>query len=536
MNVHCTFKKTFFQQLRSLTVTARRDFSISRSHTTRYLSASSLNCSSSQRFGSQILLFEMSHPSSSPSPKGASPTDLPPTQPSESSKSNSKCSNLAAATPEVHNTPPDVTLEEACRIFDEDGCDPSLFAPLYDMSAADPPQDGSSAAVTDAAVTTSPHMPTEQSLSTIWTPLAEGSGRRVEKRPHTDLSDDANAESKRRRFIQRENPPKESVGTSLLVATDARSPHAWSRVQNRPKMASTAMTSPTTNNHTYQPHGAGGAAVLGRTSSWPGVASPTGYQNLSPANPNLLTALDELPPTSDHSRLTGIPHQQSMSRSWGNMWKNINGEQRVPVLPQAVYSSRGVNVVQRPKPTHKKVHAVSGRLLTANTPLERRHLYQALYPSLKQLMRTMQDIEARSRASIGHSHRIRLDCRYSEAYSNIAKDYSRMQQSIESGRGLEPLYESAHPEEWIDYIEDWDMPYRGLATAHQRQQWLQQHWNSATREAEKNAICPVIFSKECRQRLEPSPLMNSGTLLGLGQEVWIDYDPRVGDVVIVGMK
>jgi hypothetical protein len=150
-------------------------------------------------------------------------------------------------------------------------------------------------------------------------------------------------------------------------------------------------------------------------------------------------------------------------------------------------------------------------------------------------MSTLQQAESRSGGPQNQSYLLRLDCRYSEAHNIIAKAFDRAQQSVTGDEGPEPLFERAHPQEWIDYIEDWDMPYRGLDTADQRQQWLQQHWNSQMRDAEKSSVCPVILSKECEQYYKSSSSTGGG-ILGLGREIWIAYDPTGGRVVILGMK
>jgi hypothetical protein len=480
-------------------------------------------------------------PSASTSlPQDQPPTNLPTAQDDGTVEIDSRGHSLAWATPKRPNSPPEITLEEACRIYDEFGCDPSIMQPLYnvDVSASKGPQSSSSAAVTSTAIASPTVASTGHSLSPVQETTAEGRGQRVEKRPRTDISDDTDTPQSKRRFTQKSIFPGEISKTSPLVAIGEGLLYAQSRAQFGPAMPLAAAMKSTMDHHAYHAYHPSAAESLGqsgRTASWSHLSSPEPHPYSTSTNPRPLTASDHLLPSPDYSQTTPTPPQTSSTQSWGNLKKDAGGDWHATVLSKAVYGAHGINVAPRPRPTHKKVHAVSGRLLTATTSLERRHLYQALYPSLIQLMSTLQQAESRSGGPQNQSYLLRLDCRYSEAYNIIAKAFDRAQQSVTGDEGPEPLFERAHPQEWIDYIEDWDMPYRGLDTADQRQQWLQQHWNSQMRDAEKSSVCPVILSKECEQYYKSSSSTGGG-ILGLGREIWIAYDPTGGRVVILGMK
>ena len=110
---------------------------------------------------------------------------------------------------------------------------------------------------------------------------------------------------------------------------------------------------------------------------------------------------------------------------------------------------------------------VGGDYIQANSPRDRSELYGALYPTLKVLVETI------SRASTPLTCSIDLNARYSEAWVGLKQmvheEQKHSKNDYQECKACKELPRRGNIDTgWLDYVEDWDMPHRGLETQGQR--------------------------------------------------------------------
>jgi hypothetical protein len=148
--------------------------------------------------------------------------------------------------------------------------------------------------------------------------------------------------------------------------------------------------------------------------------------------------------------------------------------------------------VKRPRPNTNKAFPLMGFMIRAQSGLDRAELYRALYPSILALLKLKAE-----KGDQDNQIWVQLkDYRYLEARDRLKEPFKAIQQDSAAQTEDFDAFIPSHQgvgDGWFDYVEDWDMPFRGLQSSVERERWLEYYWNSEQRDIEKQTVAPLDF-------------------------------------------